>query len=300
MKPLVSIVITTKNSDKHINNCLKSIKEQSYENIEIIIVDSDSKDKTREIAKRYSKLVYNKKGERSTGRNYGMISKSKGKYVMFIDSDMILSPSLVENCVLSIKKQACLALFIPEVILGKSFFSKVRCFERSFYNGTVIDGARFFLKKAFVKSKGFDEKLYAGEDWDIDKKIKKIGRIGLLNEDETKNSNWCLRNFILRRGINPDDHACVIYHNESDFNLKNYLRKKNYYTDNIDQYINKWGSDDSDVKKQFGLFYRLFWVFLENGKWKKLILKPHMTFGLYYLRFRVALNFLINFKWRKK
>ena len=145
--PLVSITITTKNEEKNIGNCLKSIKLQTYPNIEIIVVDNNSPDKTKQIAKRYTKKVFNKGPERSAQRNYGMISKSKGKYVMFLDADMILSPSLIESCVKVIENGKFFALHIPEVVLGDKYFSKVRRFERSFYDGTSIDGARFFAKK---------------------------------------------------------------------------------------------------------------------------------------------------------
>ena len=55
--PLVSVVITTKNEEKHIGNCINSIINQTYENIEIIVVDNDSIDKTKEIAKTYTKKV---------------------------------------------------------------------------------------------------------------------------------------------------------------------------------------------------------------------------------------------------
>lgn len=290
MRELVSVVITTKNEELNIENCLKSIKYQTYDNIEIIVVDNQSSDKTKEIAKKYTKKVFNKGPERSAQRNYGMIEKSKGKYVMFLDADMILSPSVVKICINYMKK-GFVALHIPEIVLGKKFFSKVRRFERTFYNGTVIDGARFFLKSAFVKVKGFDEKLNGPEDWDIDKKIKQMGEIGLIEEKENI-ENWSMKNFILGNGVNPKEYGVVIYHNESEFNLKKYISKKGYYAKTIEHYIAKWGKNDEDIKKQFGFYYRFLGVFVENGKWKKLVLHPILTFGIYYLRFMVGIKFL--------
>lgn len=286
---LVSVVITTKNEELNIENCLKSIKFQSYDNIEIIVVDNNSTDKTKELAKKYTKQVYDKGPERSAQRNYGMIEKSKGKYVMFLDADMILSPNVIKNCVDSMNENV--ALHIPEIVLGKKYFSKVRRFERTFYDGTVIDGARFFLKETFVKVKGFDEKLNGPEDWDIDKKIKQIGKIDLISFYENT-ENWKLKELILNNGINPEKYGCVIYHNEAEFNLKNYLKKKGYYSKSFDDYIEKWGKEDEDVKRQFGVAYRFFVVFVENGKWKKIIMHPVLTFGMYFLRFLVGIKFL--------
>ncbi|MCL5795654.1 MAG: glycosyltransferase, partial [Patescibacteria group bacterium] len=307
--PLVSITITTKNEEKNIQNCLESIKLQSYKNIETIVVDNGSTDKTKEIARKYTKKVYNKGPERSAQRNYGMIDNSQGAYVMFVDADMIFSPNLVECCVrkiencpprlnsrfetgkLKIKNCQLMALHIPEVVLGKNFFSQVRRFERSFYNGTVIDGARFFERTAFIKVGGFDKTMSGPEDWDIDKKInhqytnrtnntnnteRGEGAIGLLLAD-SKYKSWSLEKLIVEKGVNPREYGSVIYHNESEFNLQKYLAKKGYYSTSFDTYVKKWGADDVDVKKQLGLSYRFFGVFTENGKWKKLFSHPILT-----------------------
>jgi len=58
--PLVSIVITTKNEEKNIENCLKSIVNQTYKNIEIIVVDNNSSDSTKEISLKYTDKVFDK------------------------------------------------------------------------------------------------------------------------------------------------------------------------------------------------------------------------------------------------
>jgi len=299
-EPLVSLVITTKNEENNIEPIMESIQAQRYKTIETILVDNNSSDKTKELARQYTDQVFNKGPERSAQRNFGMIEKAKGKYVMFIDCDMILSPYLIEHCVALIEKGDYIALHIPEIVLGRNFWSKVRRFERSFYNGTVIDGARFFRKDKFVEVGGFDETMSGPEDWDIDKKIKKIGKIGLLNSIE-KNDNpllgkagWSLKNFILNRGVNPDQYGSVVYHNESEFNLKKYLSKKGYYATSFDGYIKKWGKDDPDIKKQLGLKYRYFGVFVENGKWLKLIMHPFSALGMGYLRVMVGVKFILR------
>ncbi len=273
--PLVSVVVTTKNEEKNIENCLKSIKEQSYPNIEIIVVDNDSGDRTKELALKYTDKVYDKGPERSAQRNFGMIEKSSGEYVMFVDADMALSSDLIKDCVEFIEKERCAALHISEIVMGSGFWSRVRRFERSFYDGTVIDGARFFRKDIFVKVGGFDETMSGPEDWDIDKKIKAIGKIGLVP----------------RAG-----KRAVIYHNEAEFDLKRYLNKKGYYARSFEAYISKWGVDDPDIKKQFRPIYRYFGVFVENGKWIKLLLHPILSFGMYCLRGMVGVVYLLNRK----
>ncbi len=268
MNPLVSIVVTTKNEARNIEACLSSICLQDYSNIEIIVVDNNSTDRTKIIADGYTSNVYNKGPERSAQRNYGMIDKANGEYVMFVDADMILEPNLISECVKQIKANGADALHIPEVVMGDSFFSRVRNFERSFYDGTVIDGARFFIKEVFADVGGFDLSISGPEDWDIDKKLKQIGaKIHLLSGSH-------------------------INHNEGEFNLKSYLDKKSYYANSFDTYIEKWGKDDRDIKKQLGFYYRFMGVYIENGKWKRFIAHPFLTAGLKYLRFRVGLRYL--------
>ena len=266
--PLVSVVITTKNEEANIENCLKSIKEQSYTNTEIIVVDNNSTDKTKEIAKEYTKLIFNKGPERSTQRNLG-INKGKGKYAMYLDADMILSKEVINECVETCENNPKITgLYIPEIIIARNFWTKVRRFERSFYNGTVVDCVRFFPKSTFNQVKGFDQTMTGPEDWDFDKKIRNIGKVTVIKNE--------------------------LYHNEGNFNMKKYLQKKSYYAQSFSQYTNKWGKDDSDIKKQLGLYYRYFGVFLENEKWIKLISHPILTLGMYYLRFRVGIGFLFG------
>ena len=298
--PLVSVVITTKNEEKNIQNCLISIQEQTYKNIETIVVDNNSSDRTKKISKKYTKNVYNKGPERSAQRNFGMINKSKGQYVMFVDADMMLAPYLIESCVECMQSNEYLALHIPEVILGTSYFSKVRRFERTFYDGTVIDGARFFDKEEFKEVGGFDENMSGPEDWDIDKKIKKNGDIGLINSSNNNLSSWKLNNYIADRGVMADKFSNGIFHNESDFVLKEYLGKKLYYSNSFNTYIKKWGYGDSDIKKQFGLWYRYFFVFIENSKYKKLLVHPLLTLGMYYLRILTGVVYMLKNLYKAK
>ena len=267
--PLVSITITTKNEEINIADCLKSIKKQTYPQkfIEIIVVDNNSIDKTKQIAKKYTNKVFNKGPERSAQRNFGMLGKSKGKYLMFLDADMTLSKTVISQAVNKLENSRLSALYISEIVLGDGFWNRVRWFERSFYDGTVIDCVRFIKRDVFVKTGGFDPNLTGPEDWDLDKKIKKFGKTTVL-----KNA--------------------YIYHDEGKFSLKKYLSKKAYYSQNFDKYIKKWGKNDSSIKKQFSSFYRCFIVFTEKNKWKKLILHPFLTLGIIYLRFFVGVVYL--------
>ena len=266
--PIVSVVIVTLNEEKHIGNCLKSIIAQTYpqDRLEIIVVDNASTDRTVLIAKKYTRKVYNKGPQRSAQRNYGH-SKATGKFFLYLDADMSLSPKVIKSCVQHMTSNPSLAgLYIPEIVAGNSYWSRVRRFERSFYDSTVIDCVRFLRTSVFQAVGGFDVTMTGPEDWDFDKKVRFLGPVRLITEP--------------------------LYHNESEFDLRKYLAKKSFYAKSFSKYINKWGKEDPDVKKQFNPFYRLVGVFVENRKWLKVIASPHLYVGVLFLRILVGLSYI--------
>ena len=265
---MVSVIVTTKNEEKNIEKCLRSIQNQTFKNIELIVVDNFSEDATVEIANKYFAKIYFKNSERSAGRNFGA-SLASGDYLIYVDADMILSEYVIEECVEMCECTRVDAVYIPERIVGEGFWIRVRDFERSFYAGTVVDAVRFVRRALFLKV-CFDESLVGAEDWDFDRRIREIGRVGIINS--------------------------VLYHNEGKFSMKVYLNKKNYYLKGIKAYVRKWGPNDQETMKQVGVWYRLIGIFVETGKWKKLVRHPIFVIAMYYLRLRVAKEYLTRSK----
>jgi len=102
--PLVSIIVPVYNVEKYLNDCLQSIVEQSYSNLEIIVVDDGSPDNSIEIARDFAKKdsrikVHQKEnGGLSSARNFG-IDQSIGEFLYFIDSDDLISTTNIEQLV---------------------------------------------------------------------------------------------------------------------------------------------------------------------------------------------------------
>ncbi|MBI4084083.1 MAG: glycosyltransferase [Candidatus Lambdaproteobacteria bacterium] len=263
----VSVVVTTRNEERNIERCLTSINRQTYPQIEIIVVDNASTDRTKEIARTFTPSVYDRGPERSAQRNFG-VERAGGVCAMYLDADMTLSPGVVEECVTTLRRDPALCgLYVPEVVVGDdSFWIKVRRFERSFYDGTPIDAVRFFPKAVFERVGGFDTSLTGPEDWDFDRRVRALGPVSVIR--------------------------APLYHHEGSLDLGTYLRKKRYYAGSFDGYIRKWGKGDPEVRRQLGLGYRYFGVFLEHGKFRRLLAHPLLTAGMYYLRFRVGLAYL--------
>jgi len=299
-EPLFSLVLRTKNEIKNIDNFVKSVAAQIYKNIEFVVVDNFSTDGTYEYLINNNITVYQKGPERTAQGNYGMLTKSKGKYVGYFDADMILSPDLVSSAVHYLENNNAVALHIREVILGKGFWSSVRRFERSFYEGTLVDAARIFRRNILLKVGGFDEVSFvtpSAEDWDLDKRIKQFGCIDFLQEKSQNNPDNDISHTLRKNGIKDvDKYTPCFFHNERDFSLRWYLSKKKYYSQSIEKYIDKWGRDDPDLRKQLGFYYRYIVVFLENKKWKQFFKNPIFFLAMYINLIAVGIVFLINRK----
>lgn len=102
MKPLVSIVVPIYNVEKYLDKCIKSILNQTYRDLEIILVDDGSTDKCNNICDNYAeidtriKVIHQKNAGLSSARNTG-ISLSKGEYIYFVDSDDWIEENLIED-----------------------------------------------------------------------------------------------------------------------------------------------------------------------------------------------------------
>lgn len=101
MGKLVSIVIPAYNVEKYIAICLESLVNQTYKNLEIIVIDDMSTDRTIEICETYQKkdsrikILYQNHGGAAKARNLG-IEEASGYYLMFLDSDDYMNLRIVE------------------------------------------------------------------------------------------------------------------------------------------------------------------------------------------------------------
>ena len=89
--PLVSVIVPIYNVEKYVEKCVDSIVNQSYKNIEIILVNDGSTDKSRDIISQYQhdsrcSIIDKENGGLSSARNAG-INMASGQYILFVDSD---------------------------------------------------------------------------------------------------------------------------------------------------------------------------------------------------------------------
>lgn len=173
--PLVSIIVPTRNSSRLFRPCLESIQNQTYKNIELIVVDNNSKDNTKEIAHEFTDRVFNQGPERSAQVNFG-VEQAKGEYVYKVDSDFVLDPEVVAQCVSEATKgfDAVVVHNSPDVRV--SWMARVRKFEVDMYKYDIThSSARFVRKDVYQKIGGFNSEITAGEDYDFQNKLNRGG-----------------------------------------------------------------------------------------------------------------------------
>ena len=94
-QPLISVIVPVYNVEKYLKKCVNSITSQTYENLEILLVDDGSTDLSGQICNEFEKndarikVIHKKNGGLSNARNVG-IEKAQGKYLMFVDSDDVI------------------------------------------------------------------------------------------------------------------------------------------------------------------------------------------------------------------
>lgn len=190
MVPKVSVNIRTYNSEKTLGETLESVKKQTYKNIEILVSDGFSKDKSIKIAKAYgARIGYAEKLGDARHQNY---KKSKGKYILSLDSDQILDKKLINACVDKMKKNNLDALTISEkslLNLNSTLIEKIIAYDKWLIDKNKDDNAMFgtacprFFKKELLKKIKWPPELSIFDDTILHSEIVNKGaKCGYLSK----------------------------------------------------------------------------------------------------------------------
>jgi len=224
----ITVVIPTYKSRSTLARCLASIGHQTQSPKAVIVVDRYSRDGTAELARADHAKVIEVEVNRSRARNIGL-EKSSSAGVLFVDSDMILPPSLMRECEAGLIKHH--ALIIPEISVGRGFWAECKAAERKTYiRNEMIEAARCFRTDALLSIGGYDPRLEAGEDWDLQIRAKAAG----LSFGRT---------------------STVIEHDEGNPTLLAMLRKKYFYGKMFGTYL---AINPYEGVRQLNPFRRIF------------------------------------------
>ena len=182
---MLSIITPTLNEEDCLPFLLDSIKNQKFSDLEIIVADAGSEDKTVEIAEKEGCRVI-KGGSPSKGRNEGA-RVARGDLLFFLDADTFLSVDFLEKSLKEFKERKLdVASFCLDSQAGRRGEKFLFNF---FYNWPILflekilahaTQAILVKKEIFERVNGFDEEVKFAEDHNLVRRIAKIGRFGII------------------------------------------------------------------------------------------------------------------------
>lgn len=223
---LVSIVIPTMNSALVLPGCLDSVRDQTWKNIETIVVDAFSRDGTAETAGKFGARIvrYGPKQDAPFQRTFGAphqwnhgVALAAGDYIYMLGSDIRLSSTVIEECVNLAEMQKCDAVIVPEMSYGEGFWAQCKRLQRSLFLGdSSMESPMFISTETWRKLGGLDPNIEGYMDWDFTNRLEEKGfRIGRAKS--------------------------FAYHYEGTLSLSRLLRKKYIYGKATGRYFAKYG-----------------------------------------------------------
>lgn len=159
--PFFSIIIpVSKNADRiRLKNCLRAISYQNYIQFETILVEETDTGHSK-----------------SQARNYGA-TKARGKYLVHIDVDYVLAPSVLRKCLEYINRLKARTIILQEsVVASKNIWQQARALEKDVLSqNKFLSTPQVIQKKLFEEIGGFDEEIDALDDWVLNIKLDRVG-----------------------------------------------------------------------------------------------------------------------------
>lgn len=301
MKFKVSIIIPTYNCEKYIARCLKSVFTQSYNNLEIIVIDDGSTDKTNEICKKLKnedhRLVYIKKdnGGVSSARNLGL-QRATGDYIIFVDSDDTIDNFMIEHMLNKIKDYDCVYCKYKKITRNKEilineiniknlnqkqvlsyYIGDKRKYKKNIIIKNSIMGSvwRILFKKSILEGLKFDNNLKYSEDF--------VFIMQILNKNPKINY--------------VDEYLYNYYENDISFSSSKNLKKIDYIFQII-PYMTRY-FDAKIYKQKLDYFYietilNIYYILKQNNLTFKDLDEQKYKFVKENLKFKKIINFSKN------
>lgn len=264
VQPVVSVVIPTLNSENTLLRCLNSVFVQTYKNIEVILVDGGSRDKTLQIAEDLNvKIIELNIPSMTKQTNVGIVNSS-GKYIYRLDSDVVLSPTVIEECVQKCNIENCggvATYWGPDESI--SFWAKIRKFEKDCYKyDSKRNVARFYKKEIIEKIGGYNDYLTAGEDYDVQNRLL---------------SNECIVLFAESEGLHLGEPK----------RLSDIIRKSYHYGKTLNRFLSQ--NRENGIIQISPVRMSLI------KEWRKFILHPVLSLGFIFYEFVVYSSSIAGF-----
>lgn len=178
MNPKVSVVIPCYNYGRYLTDAVESVVNQTYQDFEIIIVNDGSTDNTKLVAesliesyKNYNIVLLNQtnSGQPAITRNHG-IAESKGKYILCLDADDKIAPTMIEECVKVLENDASVAIAYTDRMDFDGIDKVVQAgdynFEKLKYENHISYCA-LYRREVWEQVGGYRTNVKGCEDWDF-------------------------------------------------------------------------------------------------------------------------------------
>lgn len=168
MEPLISVIIPVYNVERFLNRCLESVVNQTYKNLEILLIDDGSPDNCPVICDKWAvtderiRVYHKKNGGLSDARNYGM-KYAKGQYFAFVDSDDFIEKDMYEKMIHAILENDC-----KLACCGRYYYKEGKATPAFVQNSVKVysdvEAFQELLDNGMIEEAAWD-KLYARELW---------------------------------------------------------------------------------------------------------------------------------------
>lgn len=171
-QPVFSVIIPVYNVEKYLDECLQSLQKQTYQGFEAVLVDDGSRDRSGEICDDYAQkdshfsVIHKENGGVTSARTCG-VQHAKGEYLLFLDSDDLFEPTLLEVLLQIVKKNAPDCILFGGIRFGGHTEEKYEgMLEEGLYVGedlSIVRDKILFNEKSIVIPYGVTMKAFRRE-----------------------------------------------------------------------------------------------------------------------------------------
>ena len=242
--PLVSINIPVHNGERTLRECLRAVLNQTYKNYEIIIVDNNSTDKTKNILEEFQKknkkikYIFERKIGRGAARNAG-IKNSSGEIIAMTDSDCIVPQNWIKEITEPIRSGKEMTVMGSEESIIDNYWTKnIQKANKNLIKSSLdgryvchLDTKNFAINSSLIKKRKFDVNLLALEDFELYLRLKKYSKILFLQDIKVKHNHkqkgkdwfktqmdrgyWCYK----IKGLHPEENKEYMLESTTFMNL---------------------------------------------------------------------------------
>ena len=176
--PEISVIIPVYNSEATIDKCLKSVTSQTIKSFEIIVINDGSTDLSGELLCKWGNEIklYNQENKGApSARNFGF-KKSRGRYVIFCDADIVMEPTMLEEMHDALEDNEDIAYAYSSFEFGFKNFKLFSFDDDKLKKMPYIHTTSLIRRDAFPL---FDETLKRFQDWDLFLTILDNGGMGI-------------------------------------------------------------------------------------------------------------------------